>query len=424
MPTTRMHTLSDTKIKTAPSSDKDYTISDGGGLYLFVRSYGKKEWFLRFTSPLTGQRRKQSLGSYPDVGLQQARKIASNQRAILDQDRDPLFEAENEREKQAKEYQRRKLREDHTVESVFKMWKQADLQNRKDLGVDVERAFAKDVFPIIGRKPISDISRQDVRDVLARPLSRSSKRMANRLLSDLKQFFGYAQDEELTETDPTRRMFKSRVGGIEKSRERTLSLEERKLLAQKLPASGMPAPYQTAIWLMLSTGCRVDEISKAEWSHIDYKRRILTIPATHAKNGKKHEIHLSDFALEQLYALEKDRCTDWLFPNRSGTGPIHRQTISKQIADRQRNQKIKGRTKSTEALSLIGPRWTAHDLRRTAATIMQELEVMPHIIKKCMNQKFDDRIMETYQRAELTEMQIDAFNKLALRLNSIKYHTA
>lgn len=420
MPKAEMHLLSNAKVKAFPPMNKDYTISDGGGLYLFVRAYDRKEWFFRFTSPLTGQRRKQSLGRYPDVSLQQARKIAASHRATLDQNQDPLFETEKKRRKQEKEHKTQKQNERHSVEAVFRMWKQADLQNRKDLGIDTERAFVKDVFPIVGRKPISEVDRQDIRDILDRPLSRKSKRMANRLLSDLKQFMGYAQDEELTKDDPTRRMFKSRVGGIEKPRERVLLPEERTMLMQKLPASGLPANYQRAIWLMLATGCRVDEISRAEWSHIDFNDGTLTIPTEHSKNKNQHKIYLSDFALEQLRALEEEKHSDWLFPNRTSSGPIHRQTISKQITDRQRGKKIKGRTQQCNSLILLGPRWTAHDLRRTAATIMQELGVMPHIVKKCMNQKIEDRIMETYQRAALADMQKQAFDKLGMYLSHCK----
>ena len=252
-----------------------------------------------------------------------------------------------------------------------------------------------------------------------RPLGRKSKRMANRLLSDLKQFIGYAQDEELIENDPTHRMFKSRVGGIEKSRERTLSAEERTILAQKLPDSGLTANYQQAIWLMLATGCRVDEISRAEWSHVDFTNGTLTIPVAHAKNKTLHTVYLSAFALQHLRALEKERYSNWLFPNRTSTGLIHRQTISKQIADRQRAKSVKGRTKQQNSLILGGPRWTPHDLRRTAATIMQELGIMPHIVKKCMNQKIEDRIIETYQRADLSDMQKQAFDKLGDHLETI-----
>lgn len=419
MPATKMYILTDSKVRAAESKEKDYTMSDGGGLYMFVRTYGKKEWFFRYTSPLTGKRRKQSLGRFPDVLLQQARKAVANQRATLDQRQDPLFEAEKGIRQQVKEHTKRRQLERHTVEAVFHMWRQADLQNRKDHGIDTERAFIKDVFPVIGRKPISEVTRQDIRDVLDRPLGRKSKRMANRLLSDLKQFLGYAQDEELTENDPTRRMFKSRVGGIEKSRERTLSADEITILAQKLPDSGLSTSYQCAIWLMLATGCRVDEISRAKWSHVDLKNATLTIPVAHAKNKTQHTVYLSNFALQQLHSLEKERHSDWVFPNRTNSGPIHRQTISKKIADRQRIKKIKGRTKKNDSLHLMGPRWTAHDLRRTAATIMQELGIMPHIVKKCMNQKIEDRIMETYQRAALVDMQKDAFDRLGLNLTQL-----
>ena len=159
MSATKMHILSDVKVRAAEPRESDYTINDGGGLYLFIRTYGKKEWFFRYTSPLTGKRRKQSLGRFPDVLLQQARKAAANQRATLDQKQDPLFEAEKQIRRQVKEHTERKQLERHTVEAVFQMWKLADLQNRKDHGTDTERAFVKDVFPVIRRKPISEVTR-------------------------------------------------------------------------------------------------------------------------------------------------------------------------------------------------------------------------------------------------------------------------
>ncbi|HRQ60711.1 MAG TPA: hypothetical protein PLO23_04265, partial [Alphaproteobacteria bacterium] len=67
-----------------------------------------------------------------------------------------------------------------------------------------------------------------------------------------------------------------------------------------------------------------------------------------------------------------------------------------------------------------GGHWSAHDLRRTSATIMQELGVFPHIIKKCLNQRIGDLIAETYQQANLWEMQQEAFNRLGDYLSTIR----
>ncbi|WP_147322857.1 hypothetical protein [Emticicia sp. C21] len=59
-------------------------------------------------------------------------------------------------------------------------------------------------------------------------------------------------------------------------------------------------------------------------------------------------------------------------------------------------------------------------MRRTTGTTMQELGIMPHIIKKCLNQKTEDKIMETYQRAALIHEQKAAFEKLGQYLMLLK----
>lgn len=420
MPKSALHLLSALQVERTSMIDTSQMISDGGGLYLFVRDYGRREWIFRYTSPLTGQRRKQTLGTYPDTTLKEARRLASQKREMLSLGKDPLSEADKQREKEKQALLERQQRQQNTVCSVFELWKRFELQNRKDEGNEIKRAFEKDVFPIIGSKPIGEVSRQDVKTILDRPLRRGVKRMANRLLSDLKQFFRYAQDEELLPLDPTRRLLKERVGGKENMRQRYLSLPELRLLSDLLPHSGLGQASQSLIWLLLATGCRVNEILRARWEHIDWKKRLLHIPKEHSKNTIAHEIYLSDFALKHLTALKKTQTTAWLVPNRKGDGPVTRQVLTKQVTDRQQPPSSKNRLTNSQTLILPGGYWVIHDLRRTTATLMQEAGVLPYIVKKCLNQKTEDKIMETYQRASLAVQQRQAFEGLGKQLASME----
>jgi integrase len=49
-------------------------------------------------------------------------------------------------------------------------------------------------------------------------------------------------------------------------------------------------------------------------------------------------------------------------------------------------------TKRANALVLGDGKWTPHDLRRTAATLMQELGVLPVVIEKCLNHREENKI--------------------------------
>jgi len=419
MPKNKLHLLSALQVERLAHTDTEKMYHDGGGLYLYVRHYGAKEWIFRYTSPITNLRRKQSLGGFTDTSLKQARILASQKRALVDSGLDPLIEADKQIRKEAKELSERKKQKEHSVKKVFESWKQSELQNRKDKGEEIERAFEKDVFPIIGDKPIKEVSKEDTKSILERLLKRKAKIMANRLLSYLKQFFGYAEDEELITLNPTHRLTKERVGGKEPPRKRYLDDKELCQLKELLPKAELREEYQALIWLLLSTGCRVNEILRAKWEHIDIQKRIFYIPSEHSKNTDSHKIYLSNFALKQLKTLKETKTTDWIVPNRTSDGPISRQALTKQVTDRQQKLSEKNRVSNPQALVLPKGRWVIHDLRRTAGTVMQELGIMPHIIKKCLNQKIEDKIIETYQRASLIQEQKEAFEKLGQYLTSL-----
>lgn len=349
-------------------------------------------------------------------------QFAAQYRTQIAQGLDPLLENEKTQNVLKAEHKKAKQREQQTVRSIFDEWKKRELQNRKDKGDEIERAFKKDVFPVMGSVHIGYITRADIKAVLDRPLARKGRRMANRLLSDIKQFIGFAIDEEYITTDPTHRLSKSKVGGLEKPRDRFLNEAERIEFAKALPLSGLHEKYQRSLWLILATGCRVGEISKMRWDEIDFKRATLFIPEDKAKNTKEHTIHLSDFALTHLKALKENADGDWVFTNRSGKNHIHKQTITKMVTDRQRKRLIKGRTQETQSLIIGKSKWTSHDLRRTAASIMQELRVPPDIVMKCINQSPHNALIETYQRAHLMEEQKKAFIALGEYLTQLYYH--
>ncbi len=410
---TAIHLLTEYVVKNATCNNKELLINDGGGLYLLCRPHGSKDWIFRYSSSITGTRRKQTIGSYPDTSLKDARRLAANKRQMLDNGKDPIVEYDREVEYQQKLLAEEQSRNAKTINAVFYDWKADDLKNLSDKGNAIERAFIKDVFPLHGKTAISLVTRRDIKDILDRPLKRGSNRMANQLLSYLKQFFAYADEEEITTNDPTRRLKKEKIGGRELPKERHLSKKEIKLLAERLKASDVGLAYQHAAWALLATGCRVNELARAEISDIDLHEWTFKIPGRNAKNRKMHTIYLSDFAIFHFKALIKLSPSDkLLFPSEKGEGPIDRLTITKQFTDRQpKEKKIKGRVNNT-MLELSGGHWTSHDLRRTAATLMQELGVEPHVIKKCLNQKPRDRIEMTYQRADLIGKQKEAFKLL------------
>jgi integrase len=285
-----------------------------------------------------------------------------------------------------------------TVNELFKLWHKLALKQRKDSGAEALRAFERDVFPLIGDMAVADVSKAHIQRIVDTMMARDVVRMTKRVLSDLRQMFGFALDRDLIEADPTARIKKTSIGK-DTERDRVLSEREITALMEKLPMSGMAATAQAALLIQLATLSRIGEVVAARWEHVDFERQLWTLPDT--KNGKAHQIWLSDFALQQFRHLEKiTGATAWVFPNSKINGPLDSKTTTKQVADRQRaGEKMAGRSKQTDALKLQGGHWRPHDLRRTGASMMAELGTLPDVIERCLNHTEENKMKRIYQRA-------------------------
>jgi integrase len=156
---------------------------------------------------------------------------------------------------------------------------------------------------------------------------------------------------------------------------------------------------------------------KARWMHIDFNEGTWYIPDT--KNGRPHTVHLSQFCIEQfkkLRALHGEY--EWCYPNTNGTSHVDIKTVTKQITDRQREDGVPLRNRSSDmrALCLTGGKWHPHDLRRTAATLMTMLGVIPEVAEKCLNHVEENRVKLTYQRYGYLKEMKEAWRVLGDRL--------
>lgn len=428
--------LSDREVRNL-KPEKKTSYSDGGGLYLEVTpAKGLKRWWLRYF--MNGKDRKIPLGYYPVMSLSDARLEAAMTKGMVrntDDPRDPLEERERKRlEKLAKaeadarqaEIERLKTESEEaylksrlTFQGLYERWLKAVIRHHKDKGVEMERCFGKDVLPFIGHLYAEDVTRQQISLLLTNITERGSKVMAGRTLTNIRQCFGYGIGIGLIEHDPTSHLKKSAFAGKAKMRDRVLSDDElNHLLQVALNESKLALKGKASIKVMLSTAVRVGELLKAKYEHIDLTGRKWIIPAENAKNGKEHLVHLSDYAVQAFEELFQVADHDiWLFTDRSRTKHICVKTLTKQISDRQTTSPLSNRASDTTSLMLSGGKWTPHDLRRTAATLMGGLKIPPYVIEKCLNHTEENRMIQTYQHAPLYEERQQAFEALGRKLS-------
>lgn len=408
--------LKDMRLRTARVAVGEELLADGNGLYLRVRPTGK-DW--QFIYSLNGKRAKQGLGSYPEVSLERARAKAAESRALVAEGLDPKVHLQAEKTRRAAEQAAAAQR--HTVASLFEEWHRKDVSSRKDGGAEVRRSFVKDVLPRMGDLYADEVTRRHIVDVLDEVLERGANRLANVMLQSLRQMFRFAAIRDIVNGDPTFGLTKKLIGGTEDDRDRVLSVDELRLLAQRLPNADLTPQAQAAVWIMLSTLCRVGELSRARWADVDFDNGTWRIPAENSKNGVEHLIHLSPFVIERFREVAAAvPPSAWVLPNRDSSSHLDTKALQRQYHDRQRQTPHQGRSKQTGALAMPGGDWRAHDLRRTGATLMGELGIHSDIIERCMNHLPASKIEKVYQRQQTLEERRVAFNRLGDRLTLIR----
>ena len=412
--------LTDTKVRAAITAGKALTLRDGEGLFGEVRPKKSGGASLRwiFYFKWQGKVDKLIVGQYPQVSLVEARRRRDVAKVELaaDPPRNPKMESVRRvGEAQAKAQAEAS---EKTIVTLFDEWERVYLQkNRKDGGKSARAAFELDVFPLVGNlRARNGVLRPHIGSIIARPMARGALRTANILLALLKQYFSWGVVLGYVDVNPTHDFTTQHAGGKATARSRTLSVDELRELAQKLPASGLAEPQQAAIRLLLATAARVGELNKAHWREFDTDAGTWTIPAEHTKENRQHLVHLSDFAKAQLETLKRFRNGDHVLISARNKTPVEAKALSKVIRDRQRDSPLKGRSTSyTGALKLAGGDWAVHDLRRTAATRMSDLNVLPHVIEKCLAHKMVG-VMAVYNHGEYLPERKAAFGTWGAQL--------
>lgn len=413
--------LTDRQIQLAKANGTGLFLNDGKGLYLRVRSSGSKTWLYRYKSA-DNKTQWFDLGLYPALSLNVARLQAAELKVKRKNGIDPAEEKQQESKRKAAEKATQQAR--MTVRQLFELWEKRELMSRKDKGAEAKRSFEKDVFPKLGDMPAADVTRAMVVGVLDTVVERGAPIVARNLMGNIRQMFGYAIEREIVAKDPTSRLKRDSFGK-KVERERTLSEAEIKALPEKLKAARMAESSTAAIWIMLSTCCRVGEISQAEWKDVDIEQNMTWyIPPGNSKNAKAHTVYLSPFAVEQFKALKKlatnkdGNPSTWVLPAQWTDQHVCVKSLAKQIGDRQRGDKpaMKSRSLNINALALPGGKWTPHDLRRTGATMMGALGVRPDVIEKCLNHVELNRLVRIYQRQKLEAEQRAAWSLLGNHL--------
>jgi integrase len=217
----------------------------------------------------------------------------------------------------------------------------------------------------------------------------------NRVRSSLSAFFTWAVKEGLLEANPVSGTGKAEEGG---SRQRVLTPSELTEVCAALPQDH----FGDIVRLLILTAQRREEIGRLAWSEVDLSEALISLPPERVKNRRLHQLPLSPQAQAILERQLRRNNRDLIFG--VGKGGFSGWSDCKERLDRAILDKRREADPKAEPMS----DWRLHDLRRTAATMMAGLGVLPHIIEATLNHVSGHKggVAGVYNRAlYLTEMR-------------------
>jgi integrase len=425
-----MAKLTQRTLESVPASQSGTVLREEGGLSGRVRAKadGTVSISFYYRYRFGGKSKDVSCGTWPADSLASIRSTRDDARTKVAEGLNPAIEkklARIERQEETAdklatlELQRIACL---TVQDMFDAWI-VDGVRRKDGNAMLKRMFTTDVLPAIGAVAIKDVTEHHLRAVLRAMVERGVNRSAVMQRNSLTQMFAWARKRQpwrklLVDGDPMELIEIEKIVSpdydLDNMRDRILSADEIRELHtiitrmhadydaapnKRIVQQPLEATTERAIWIMLSTMCRVGETAKARWEHVDLAAGTWFIPKENVKdNVADLTVYLSAFALDQFKQLHaRTGHSAWCFPARNNDASIEGKSISKQVGDRQSNFKknkdgtprapLKNR-RSDDTLVLAGGKngaWTPHDLRRTGATMMQALGISLELIDRCQN---------------------------------------
>ena len=445
------------ELNSVPAAWHGDTVSDGAGLNgkVWHSKHGIRISF-RYTYKYDGKLTHLQCGNYPLASLQEIRAVRDEAQRSLQHCIDPrqaalsnLIKARQDISQtiEAERIERDSLK---TVDDLFTAWLDGGVA-RKDKNASLIRTFQKDLLPNLGKISLKTLSEHDIRETYKKVIAdRGVIRTAVVLAKDFTQMMRWAEQRQpwrslLINGNPAALVDVMKLVPHDYSpeRDRVLSNGELRQLTEvfkRTEAVYREAPNrriairpviqetQCAVWIALSTVCRIGELLMAEWKHVDFEKRTWIIPKENTKgtrNTRQEQlVYLSDFTLSVLNRLQSiSGQTQWLFPSTDKKSHINIKTVSKQIGDRQitfkRRVKLKNR-RHDNSLVLGEEKWTPHDLRRTGATMMQTLGIPMEVIDRCQNHVLaGSKVRRSYMLHDYATEKADAWNKLGTHLDCI-----
>jgi integrase len=405
--------MNDAQINAKLKAAKPGKYSIGDGLYFRVTAEGSGFFVVRYT--INNRRREISLGKYgklaDGLSLSNAKIEAAKIRAQVRDDIDPIAEKN-----------RSALNKHKTVDDVADDWLKT-CKDRLENPQIPKRVYTKDIKPSIGDIAVKRINSGDIVDLVRAIKSSGRPTISNDALSYCKQIFNHAMKLGLIPYNPAMSLTMKDAGGIEKSRDRILSLEELKIVFRVMRENHdqFTRDNYIAFILLLCLGVRKGELIAAKWEEFDFEEQVWNLSADRTKTNAGIRIPIPESLNPLFEELKVRSCgSEYLFPSRRASkrrGYISDDTLNHALAKLFGDKGYKKKEKLPNILGKAGiEHFVIHDLRRTFRSLLAQQGVPPHIAERCLNHKLKgvEGVYDRYDYFEERKRSITNFTEAIL----------
>lgn len=391
--------LTDSKLKALDGKKHDKApikIADRDGLTIYHRKTGKLSFVFRYR--YNGKPQDLTLGTYPVMGLAEARGEAIECRRVLAGGHDPKVQ---------KQLKKEKILEVVTVKAAITYWLDNYAAKNRANHEKHRAQFDKHVFPFIGHLPLEQCeTRHWVKvfdDITHGAHHRAAPKASGYILQNAKQALKFCRNRQFAHSIALDDLNISDIGEHQEKKDRVLSWSELMDVWQWTQDIKSNWYYRNLVHLLIVFGCRTQEIRLSKVDEWDLDEMIWTTPKANSKTGQEIKRPIP----ESL----KDHIQNLINASKS----VH----------------ILGELKRPEAVSSVGgglykklghkESWTLHDLRRTFATKLNDMEIEPYVVEQMLGHALGG-VMAIYNRSQHIEKKRAALEIWVAKLTETHTH--
>ena len=386
-------------VKRARPKSKPYKLSDRDGLYLLIEPSGSRVWRMNYR--LRGKQRTITFGRWPELLLGEARAKLLEARRLIANGVDPVEQAKLDKITQS-------IAATNTFEAIAKEWlEKIEKEGLAAITLKKARWLLEQTYPALGKRPISEITAQELLLVLKKVEASKRYDTANRIRSTCSQVFRYAIATARAERDICTDLRGALVTARTNHRAAITTPKEAGALLRAIEDYEGNSLTRIALRLLPHVFVRPGELRWAEWSEFDFDKAVWTIPDYKMKMRRPHAVPLSKQASAIIGEIEHDASySSFLFPSlRALDRPMSDNTINAAL----------------RRLGFSKDQMTGHGFRAMAATLLNEMgKWNPDAIERQLAHADGNSIRRAYARGQYWDERVRMMQHWSNHLDKLR----